>query len=90
MTRCGTASGEQGASATWIIAPGRGSWNSFSTRSLSSTIVSESCTIVSGCRPPSVSEMPIEPRVTVMRRPSAFASSTSMSIALSRPGGKRL
>ena len=52
-----------------------------STRSLSSRIVSESCTIESGCRPPSFSEIPIDPRVTVMRRPSFVASSTSMSIA---------
>ncbi len=52
------------------------------TRSLSSRIASESCTIESGCRPPSFSEMPIEPRVTVMRSPSFSASSTSMSIAL--------
>ena len=34
--------------------------------------------------------MPIEPRLTVIRSPSFMASSTSMSMASSRPGGKRL
>ena len=51
ITRCGTASGEQGASATCIIAPGFGSWKSFRTRSLSARMVSESCTIEFGLQP---------------------------------------
>ena len=53
-------------------------------------MVSALCTIVSGCRPPSFSEMPIEPRVTVIRMPRALASSTSMSTASSSPGGNKL
>ena len=34
--------------------------------------------------------MPIEPRVTVIRMPRALASSTSMSMASSSPGGNKL
>ena len=84
-----TENGEQGASAMRISAPGLGSWNSFSTRSLSARIVSSSCTTSSGGRPPSFFDRFIEPRVTVMRRPSRRASSTSMSTAFSSPGGNR-
>ena len=66
-----TENGEHGASATRICAPGFGSWNSFSTRSLSARIVSSSCTTLSGGRPPSFCDRFIDPRVTVMRMPSA-------------------
>ena len=53
ISRLSTENGEQGASAMRICAPGFGSWNSFSTRSLSARIVSSSCTTQSGGRPPS-------------------------------------
>ena len=69
-TRCGTASGEQGASATRTSAPGLRIVVAPRARArCPSRIASELCTIESGCRPPSFSEMPIEPRVTVIRMP---------------------
>ena len=66
--------------------PGPGSWNSFSTRSLSARMASSSCTTRIGRQAAMPSDRRfIEPRVTVMRIPSARASSTSMSTASSRP-----
>jgi hypothetical protein len=87
ISRRVTENGEHGASAMRICAPGAGSWNSFSTRSLSRRIVSSSWTTSSGGRPPSFFERFIEPRVTVIRRPTSRAASTSMSTAFSRPAG---
>jgi hypothetical protein len=87
MRRFEIENGEQGASATRNWAPGFGSWNSFSTRSLSTRIISSSCTTLSGGKPPSFSERFIDPRETVMRMPKARASSTSMSTAFSSPSG---
>ena len=68
--RLSIENGEHGASAMRICAPGFGSWNSFSTRSLSARISSSSCTTLSGGRPPSFCDRFIEPRVIVMRMPS--------------------
>ena len=49
---------------------GPGSWNSFSTRSLSATIVSSSCTIRRAAGRRLFATRLIEPRVTVIRSPS--------------------
>ena len=72
-----------------MSAPGEGSWNSDSTRSLSRRMVSSSCTTLSGGRPPSFSDRFMDPRVTVIRRPTSRAASTSMSTARSSPAGYR-
>ena len=57
------------------MARGAGSWNLPITRSLSASIASSSCTMVSGGRPPSFLLRDIEPRDGEKRMPSFSAAS---------------
>ena len=72
-----TENSAHGASATRTIAPNAGSWCSFTSRSLSASTSSSSCTTESGGSPPSFANTVIEPRVGWNRIPSSRAAAIS-------------
>src|SRR5215472_4535293 len=72
-----TLNGEHGASATRTMAPQPGSWCAATSRSLSASTSSSSCTTESGGSPPSLTDSVIEPRVGWNRRPTSRAAAIS-------------
>ena len=65
-----TEKGEQGASPTRTIAPGEGSWNASTTRTMSARIAGSASTTLSGGSPPALSPTLIAPRVGWKRMPT--------------------
>ena len=84
-----TEKGAQGASATRVRAPGRGSWCSRISRRQSARMVASSWQHSSGGRPPWLRPRLIEPRVGWKRRPSSRAAAISTSMKPVWPRGKR-
>ena len=84
-----TLNGLQGARAMRIIAPCERSWCRATASSLAARMVSSSCTITSGGRPPSFSDRLIEPRVGWKRTPSSRAAVISAPSRSPAPRGWR-
>lgn len=66
--------GEQGATATWVIASKEASWNFLTVSSVAASAPSVDSTAKSGGRKPSFSLMSIEPRARVKRTPMSEAA----------------
>src|SRR6266480_7787730 len=82
-----TLNGEHGASATRTMAPQPGSWCAATSRSLSASTSSSSCTTESGGSPPSLAEIVMEPRVGWNRRPTSRAAAISADHRSPPPAG---
>ncbi len=66
--------GEQGATATWVIASKEASWYRFTVSSVAASAPSVVSTAKSGGRPPSFSLRSMEPRARVKRTPISEAA----------------